>query len=356
MSDPDLLRLTSLGRPPPQLRRWVWLTFVCLSASGCVEGNGQKPPTTAETEAERRTTVASASAWTEFTPLQTVGSTEHFGEVTAALVTGDRRILALDAMRGRVSMFDFEGALKDAFGRKGLGPGEFFSPVGITLGGSSRVAVLDEANLRMSILEIEHDSIALVEEFRMPFRGRGLCSVNGDLYVSGAHDGYLLHQMDWEGNVVSSFHSLRTHDRFDQIIGSLGQLVCDQQTGLLAHVSRMKPSVLLLSTITGSARVDTIPGFAAIVYDRSNNAIQPTTPPEGFYNENINAFWLNRRLVVQMRRSDSDPQEIESHILDPSSGSWTKGPSWPPVKAVADSFVLAAVADPFPVLRAYRAF
>lgn len=67
--------------------------------------------------------------------------------------TYDDRVIILDGVNGRVAVFNADGKPIFQFGRIGSGPGEFKSPLGLTIDSKGRIYVADSGNHRVQIFD-----------------------------------------------------------------------------------------------------------------------------------------------------------------------------------------------------------
>jgi DNA-binding beta-propeller fold protein YncE len=94
---------------------------------------------------------------------------EPFGITAAA----DGSIFVSDAARNRVVKFDQHGKVVKAWGKQGLGAGEFYKPSAVCIDGAGRLIVIDHANHRGQIFSPEGDFIEAFGSrfFTKPARG-----------------------------------------------------------------------------------------------------------------------------------------------------------------------------------------
>jgi sugar lactone lactonase YvrE len=69
------------------------------------------------------------------------------------------RVFVSDSWRSEVFVFEADGTYLQRFGKRGLGPVEFFEPAGLALKSPERLIVLDHGNHRAQILTLEGELV-----------------------------------------------------------------------------------------------------------------------------------------------------------------------------------------------------
>ena len=93
---------------------------------------------------------------------------DSLGLVTGVALDAAGNVYATDRLAGKVWVFDAQGGLRAAFGRKGEGPGEFDSPTGPGIGPDGRLYVRDA--YRVSVFGPD-SSTGLLTKFEDSFEG-----------------------------------------------------------------------------------------------------------------------------------------------------------------------------------------
>jgi DNA-binding beta-propeller fold protein YncE len=78
-----------------------------------------------------------------------------FSDITALAVRPDGSVFVLDSKESRISAFDGKGKFRLSFGKKGQGPGELNTPVGISISPDNEVIVEDALNQRLAFFNLE---------------------------------------------------------------------------------------------------------------------------------------------------------------------------------------------------------
>jgi hypothetical protein len=87
---------------------------------------------------------------------------EVFGNISALAVDARGRILVLDAQAAELRIFGPDGAHLRTVGGRGAGPGEFRTPVGLTLHPEGGIWVVDPGNGRYAVMDAEGEAITTV--------------------------------------------------------------------------------------------------------------------------------------------------------------------------------------------------
>jgi len=79
----------------------------------------------------------------------------NFSNITALAVRPDGSVFIVDSKESRVLAFDGKGKYRLTFGKKGQGPGELNTPVGISISPNDEVIVEDALNQRLAFFTLE---------------------------------------------------------------------------------------------------------------------------------------------------------------------------------------------------------
>src|SRR5690554_6309025 len=93
---------------------------------------------------------------------------DSLGLVSGVALDAAGNVYAIDRLAGKIWVFDAQGGLRAAFGRKGEGPGEFDSPTGPGIGPDGRLYVRDA--YRVSVFGPD-SSTGLLTKFEDSFEG-----------------------------------------------------------------------------------------------------------------------------------------------------------------------------------------
>lgn len=291
----------------------------------------------------------------EWRYLRTIGDNDAFGSIDDIEVVNGNRVAVADAMNSRVMLFSAGGELLSHFGQKGRGPGEFFRMVAIGSTPDGTLLVLDQGNMRISVLRIQGDSLHLSKEVRFTFPATGMCTIGPHVFLLGYHEGRLVHEFALDGTIVRSFYSIESEDRFDIALIANGRIACSEQSRLVAVASRMREQLEMFSLDGRPVRSATIPDYVETIYSRVGNSIRPETPPEGYAHETASLSWLDGTLIVQMRRiPPSEGIALETRQLSLDGGWAGAEPMWSRIGETYDRTIYTIENDPFPIVRVYR--
>lgn len=287
--------------------------------------------------------------------LGTIGEFDTFGSIDGIEVVGGDRVVVLDRMNSRVSLFTMSGVHLARYGKTGGGPGEFSRPSAISVTLDSEVLVLDPGNGRLSVLGIQDDSLFLSEEIRLPFAAMGLCAAGSRVFLLGHHDGHLIHDFERNGTVSRSYVPVGGRDAFEVALLSNGRLACSEERRQVALASRMLGHLEVLSIDESSVLEVSIPNYVETIYHRHGNAIRPAPPPDGYAHETTGLNWLGRTVIVQVSRVPSgDIETLETRLFSLDGGWSSFEPRWPQILLIHHGQVFTVENDPFPVVRVYH--
>jgi len=78
-----------------------------------------------------------------------------FSDITALAVRPDGSLFVVDSKESRIMAFDNQGKFLFAFGKKGQGPGELNTPVGISISPANEIIVEDALNQRLAYFDLK---------------------------------------------------------------------------------------------------------------------------------------------------------------------------------------------------------
>lgn len=178
-------------------------------------------------------------------------ATHIFGQIRDVASLGDGRFVVLDGHSMDVRLFDSDGSLLATAGGHGEGPGELRGPEAITVTGDSTVLVLDGGN-RLVRFRLQSSGLVHVGDLILAILGRDVCSFGDRVFVQGLHEGYGVHEIGPNGQIVNSLHPVPEDVGFD--LGPLwnpllrdeavtGFLACLEDPPLIAMVSEWLPDI-----------------------------------------------------------------------------------------------------------------
>ena len=291
----------------------------------------------------------------ELQAISVVGDADAFGSVDGVLLV-DSVVAVLDAMNRRVRLYRLDGTHITDFGRKGLGPGEFFEPAGLAASPAGDLVVLDQGNSRLSTLARQGDSLVLSHEMRLPFGASHICMIGERLYLLGLQGGHLIHELGKQGEVLRSFATPGTQEPLEGQFSAYGRVACSTSSELIALISVPLKSFALYTADGDSVFKGEVPGFVQQVYQTNGQIIRPLPNPEGFAHATAALQWLDDdRVLVQLTRvpADGEAMSLEARVYDRHVGWLTEAPRWSRVAAVAGQQVALVEVNPYPLVKVY---
>lgn len=208
-----------------------------------------------------------------------------FGEVSGVAVDAGRgTVFILDELGHRLSAFTLSGEFIASAGGGGEGPGEFLRPVAV-IADEAAVHALDWGANRITRFALDSDGLRHTGETQLPLSGAtSFCRLGDDYLVmryDEGRDGRILHRIDLDANVVSSFGSPFVEgSAFMANATDDGRLVCDEDHGRVYALSRAVPRVRGYST-NGALLWDIeLPGVEIAIITEEGGGIS-WSPPRG---------------------------------------------------------------------------
>jgi hypothetical protein len=287
--------------------------------------------------------------------LRTIGDSNSFGSIDAVQELANGRVAVLDAMNGRINLFSEEGSFLSAFGARGVGPGEFGAGGGgLQVNEQGNLLVLDRANMRLTSLSVDGDSLRLAGDVRLAFMPGGMCRIGDRLIFLGDQGGNLLHEATLGGEVVRSFAPRQEANPLIIALAASGRLACSEPGRVIALAPRTQGQVRIYSFDGELLRLDSIPGYSEIIYNITGHSVRPETPPIGYAHETLALHWLDEAtLLVQLRRIGSTGSELEGRLLRIPGGWAQDAPAWPPIMTATESRIYAVDIDLYPLLKVF---
>ncbi len=288
---------------------------------------------------------------------RTLGDTESFGQVAAAVVLPGGHVAILDGMERRVTLFGRTGSLMGRYDRRGRGPGEFSLPSALAVRGGS-VLVLDRGNARIVELSVVADTLAWRGEIRTPISSpNDMCTVGDRLFLLGFEGGKLIHEVDRNGKIARSFGAAAGDDPTKGHLSAVGSLVCSP-SGWIAVLAGALNHVMVYSLEGQERWKGRIPDYRRQEYDTGGGVLRPLRPSGGYSNTIASARASDGRFLdFQLGRSSAKAPGValESRRLDITTGSWLPvAMKWPRLLTISDGSHLFYEENPFPIVKVYR--
>lgn len=341
----------------------AFLAILLLGAGGLAVYRATRPaPSPAEPKSELVSPLPDALTGRAHARLSVPGSPAErtFGLVGDVAMAGDGRTFVLDVINREVSMFSAAGERTALLGRAGPGPGEFLGPVALAVDDAEGgLYVLDE---RKQGLDEFNERGEWRRTVPLDFHASDLCFISGRLYVLGARQGFLLHEVSpKDGAVLRSFApDADSEEILLRRYRAGGYLGC-ASSGEIAFLPSLRPEVTRFSaehgTLLGTAA---IPGYRAVrVRPVEGGGMQFGTPdgevPD--YGSSIlplpGGDWLLQ--VGRLEPSASNPHEfisVRSYRLSARDRQIRPlAVQLPRVMAAGENVVYTVETSPYPAVR-----
>lgn len=283
-----------------------------------------------------------------------IGDEGTFGRISDLIADGSGHIYVLDRYLGKVDRFDASGVHLATVGKEGEGPGEFSYPSAVALWGEADLYVYDRSNLRLSRFATEGDALTLVKEVPAPFSVGDICTLGDRIFAMGLFEGYVVHELSPEGEVVASFGQAEGEDAVIQEYAYAGQLLCDEATATILAVPLTFPQVRAFAP-SGELRWGVeLTDYHKTVYERgSGDFMRPRRDASRKAHVAVGVVGVGPGVaLVQMRLSSLEPTgldyDLDSRFLSLADGTEIgRRPDLPWIPYVRDSIACAIVEDPY---------
>ena len=211
----------------------------------------------------------------------------ELGVVVEAAADPQGRIFILDRTGPRIVIADGRLRLLGYFGRRGSGPGEFREPVSIGILADGRVAVLDRALRRVTLLAVRDGGRSLQVQHTVSLRiaSESMCLLTDNkLLVYGFSAGKRLHVVDLDARRLRSFAPADSKlSPMAQELMAQGRIACDELHDEVLVSSRFVAVVEAFRISTGERSwVDTLRPFRAIVVSDRGAKVSISSGRAGF--------------------------------------------------------------------------
>lgn len=171
---------------------------------------------------------------------------EVFGRIADVAVGPSGDVFILDNLNLDVRWFSADGTFRGSAGRAGGGPGEFRSPMSISVRPDGLVEVLDMAYRRLTRFAPSPDNgLLLRSELTIPVFGMDFCSMNGNYFVLANDSVGNVNVVDSMGAVIRRFAEpvgrvppdLERHRRILQEGFTRGAVLCAEELDIVVVLS-----------------------------------------------------------------------------------------------------------------------
>ncbi len=295
------------------------------------------------------------------------GNAMHlFGRIADVAADARGNVFVLDDRFNDLRAFDSTGRFLARTGRSGQRAGEFTVPSAITVLATGRVAVIDEGNQRLSLYQLQPDSLELITSLRVPRGGSAVCAMGSDFVVHSYVDGKVLRRFSLQGRLVESFGRPLTRSTLPaaQHSEASGPIVCVPDSNIVVYTSRFSPNVAAVHADGRVAWESTLRNFTEPTLAPSGGRMRVSFPPAGHYHRVRSAFLIAPKVVaVQLTRMGPSPGAtgethvgVETRYLSLDTGAEVGAQDdLPLLSTMLGSRAYGARPDSFPLARVYRA-
>jgi hypothetical protein len=288
-------------------------------------------------------------------PVATWGDRRTFGSIDGFALLDSGVAVVSDATKGHLHLF-LDGKDARSFGRLGPDSADFSTMGSVAALRSDTFVVLDPNRGRLVGFRRVADSVVRLGRVDLPFPVKGVCSLDGRLFVLGRYDSTLVHETTVRGGVLKSFGALEGSTPFEISMNAAAEIACSQEAGAVAVASRVPGELRVFSADGTLVRTDSIAGFVRSSYGRRETGERAPPGANASWNTVEDLRWFGKDLLVQLARMPKpDRAAFESRWLF-ASGVWKESvPAWPRVLGHdAHGRVYVAVTDPYPVVKLYK--
>ena len=143
-----------------------------------------------------------------------------FGKIDSFCFDAENNVYIADSGWNKIFKFGQDGNYMTSFGQEGQGPGEFMgdprgAPLKISFGNDGNFYVYDLGNTRLSFFS---NNFEFIKSYIMPLKTRILdtpvVSSRGDIYLVARIENKLIHRLDNNAKLKSSFLDSEDHFKF----------------------------------------------------------------------------------------------------------------------------------------------
>jgi hypothetical protein len=284
-----------------------------------------------------------------------IGDEGRFGRISDLIADQSGHIYVLDRYLGKVDRFDASGVHLATVGKEGEGPGEFSYPSALAFWGEADLYVYDRSNLRLSRFATEGDALTLVKEVRVPFSAGDICTLGDRIFAMGLLEGYVVHELSSEGEVLASFGHAEGEDAVIQEYANAGQLLCDEATATILAVPLTFPQVRAFAPSGELRWAVELTDYHKTVYERGRgDFIRPRRDGSRKAHVAVGVVAVGPGVaLVQMRLSSLEPtgldNDLDGRLLSLADGTEIgRRSDLPRIPYVRGSVAYATVKDPYP--------
>lgn len=319
----------------------LWKVLACagaVSASACGTASRESLPASRGANADPDPiTVIGSPGWEGALPpvrfdstRQAVSARVQLEGALDAVADSSGRVFVLGTNTGRIAVTDRQLHLAGYIGGNGADPGKFREPVSLGILGNGRLAVLDRAQQRVTVLAVARSGDSAAVERIVPLRSESesMCILpQGLILIYGLRDGQRLHVFDLGGNLLRSFAPADTsHSFMAQKLLAMGRIACDPAHDEVIITSVHTPAVEAYRVSTGERLwTDVLRPFRPLNLIDRRHSVTLESDHAG-YSRISGAFALNDLWVFQTRydsRLDEATRDtVVTYVYSRATHNW----------------------------------
>ena len=292
---------------------------------------------------------------------------EQLSHIRGVAIDDHGRLIVLDAGEHRLVVISPTGKRLQYLGRRGAGPGEFLSPMAITVTAKGRVFVVDPQTSRLTEYVASPDSVRYVRDWPLQVRGYDLCAAGERVFVLGELSRRLIHEVSFGNDeaTLRSFAEVKSHHRFasSPLIRPLltqGLLACSPNGNFIGfsprqlgevRVFRADGTEQLFIRLTPFQEIGMIPIDRGFRYDYS----------APFFQQNV-AMMVDDdgaptvEIITLRPRDQQRPivETFEFRQLTPGGASRSSAPSNATLVVRTSTRVVCTREEPYPIVFVYE--
>jgi len=254
----------------------------------------------------------------------------NLGAVVDVAVDEAGHIFILDAHLPGVVVLDSTLIPLTTFGGRGSDLGQFSEPVSVEVLSKGRIAVLDRALRRVTIIAVQEGARALEARYTLQIDGpsEDFCSwSDSSLIVYGLSGGYRLHIYGLDGSRLHSLAPPATDlSAMAASLLTVGRIACNPSSDEVILSSKFQPTIEVFNVSSGvRVALDTLSPYRALtIYDRGDE-VSISSGPAG-HSAVSNVFDIGAYRIVQTtynaRRDGANVDTVVTYVYSKSSSAW----------------------------------
>jgi hypothetical protein len=289
-----------------------------------------------------------------------------FGSIGDVDLRQDQSLLVVDPVSAMVWHLDDHGNLISTFGGRGDGPGEFQTPIELTLIDENEYIVLDADRFRLTRVRIRGTLHEYIDEIPINFQALHICSQRHDLILDPYTGADALVRLDSAGATIASYGTLP--GVVDAAFGPEGQEFLRNRLGMGMPICFPNGGIAFLPEWDPTIHVFAQDGDATATFELIEHATlrwklgdearpEPVLSPKGWVHRAVSFnHYGDDLLVAQLAafggtQNGRDDDPIEVRIIRLSDGAQaTFEMRLPRIAHIAEGFAWAWSNTPYPHL------